>query len=74
MSQNEITSRLGQWVLRTEPKGKPRPYQLYKPEDPANEYKVISLYMWMISKGFTFKPMLTIHSSVEESSCTACEG
>jgi len=72
MSQNEILSRLGKWVLRTDPTGDPRPYQLYKPENPANEYKVVSHYMWMISKGFSFKPLLTVHSSAPQDSCESC--
>lgn len=73
MSQNDFMSRLGQWVLRTDPIGEPREYQLYKPSDPAKAYEVASFYMSLQEIGITFKPILKVQT-VDNAVCTACEG
>lgn len=71
MSNNEIMSRLGQWVLRTDPVGEPRTYQLYKPEDPTKEYEVTKFYLSLQEHGITFKPILKVHT-VDNVVCESC--
>ncbi len=71
MSKNEILSRLGQWVLRTDPVGEPREYKLFKPTDPAKEYEVAKFYMSLQEHGITFKPILKVQT-VDNDACEAC--
>jgi len=73
MSQDFFFSRLGTWILRTDPNDdKARTYFLSKPEDPAKEYDYVSYYHSLQDIGVKFAPLLVIHSS--ESKCVSCEG
>ena len=70
MSQDFFFSRLGTWIMRTDPKGEARTFYLARPKDPTKEYEYVKYYHGLQAVGVKFAPILTVHNRLEE--CESC--